>query len=500
MDISTLKGKLLAGSVVGFLRVGLAVPVYLVLTPIMLNALGTERFGLWAFSTMIVNALNLVDLGLKNSLVYHVARLRDDHGAVRQHFTAALKMYLLLSSTIAFVMLLFHKAIIQGLLQVPSHLFEEAQFLFVVTVIALSVRLIAIPYQAVLEGLQELALSQSVFFVWLLIYSATVLIALVAWPGIYGLGLALFVSNLFIVLGFYGVAKWHLPFLYLVPTRMNAGGLGSMLKYGLGIQVAAAAIALREPMCKIVLARTYDLSTVAAFEVAYRLCIQLASVMTAPLLGVLGVSALLSRQHDDLMRILRPLLVYGVIVLPPAVMFAYTFSKPLFNLWLGQKGNEAADLFPGLFLGFAIYYSTEVFYKAIEGSGRSWYSATVQLSVLVVQMSLLICIASLSWSIAVSFLIGFGVFSLSNILMFRRCYGRMDFWDVLPVFWLAFPTCLYASLRPVLSENYYIWAFLAYLALHFIVLKHLGMVTAKSLLGLFQEIGESKIRQAVISK
>jgi O-antigen/teichoic acid export membrane protein len=500
MDISALRRKLLAGSVVGFLRVGLAVPVYLVLTPIMLSTLGMERFGLWAFSTMIINALNLADFGLKNSLVYHVAKLRDNYGAVSEHFTATVKVYLLLSSSIAFILLVFHRAIIQDLLHIPSHLFEEAQFLFVITVIAFSVRLMAIPYQAVFEGLQELSLSQSVFLVWLLIYSVAVLIALIVWPGIYSLGLALLLSNLFIVLGFYGVAKWRLPFLNLVPMRTNTGGLGSMLKYGVGIQVAAAAIALREPLYKIVLARSYDLATGAAFEVAYRLCTQLASVMTAPLLGVLGVSALLSRRHDDLMRILRPLLGYVMIVLPPAVMFAYTFSNPLFNLWLGQKGNEAAELFPGLFLGFAIYYSTEVFYKAIEGSGRSWYSAIVQVSVLVVQMSLLICVASLSWSIAVSLLIGFGVFSLSNLLMFHRCYGRMDLRDFLPLFWLAFPTCLYASLRPLLSEYSHVWAFLAYLVLHFTVLKHLGMVSAKSLLGLFQEIGESKIRQAVISR
>lgn len=498
MDISTLRRKLLAGSVVGFLRVGLAVPVYLVLTPIMLNTLGAERFGLWAFSTMIVNALNLVDFGLKNSLVYHVAQLRDNHEAVSQHFMATVKVYLILSSSIAFILLLFHRAIIQDLLHVPSYLFEEAQFLFVVTVIAFSVRLMGIPYQAVLEGLQELSLSQSVFLGWLLIYSAAVLIALVVWPGIYSLGLALLVSNLCIVLGFYGVAKWRLPFLHLVPWRTNTGELGSMLKYGVGIQVAAAAIALREPLYKIVLARSYDLATVAAFEVAYRLCTQLASVMTTPLLGVLGVSALLSRRHDDLMRILRPLLVYGVIVLPPAVMFAFTFSKPLFNLWLGQKGNEAAELFPGLFLGFAIYYSTEVFYKAIEGSGRSWYSATVQVSVLIVQMSLLMCIASLSWSITVSLLFGFGVFSLSNLLMFRRCYGRIDLVDFLRLFWLALPTCLYVGLRPVLPENSHVWAFWAYLVLHLAMLRHLGM-SAQSLVGLFRKVGESKMRQAVIS-
>ena len=97
MDIPALRRKIFAGSVVGFLRIGLAVPVYLILTPIILNTLGEERFGLWSFSTIIISVLNLADFGLKNSLVYHVAQQREDRGAVIRHFTFTSLMYLAIS-------------------------------------------------------------------------------------------------------------------------------------------------------------------------------------------------------------------------------------------------------------------------------------------------------------------------------------------------------------------------------------------------------------------
>lgn len=273
-----------------------------------------------------------------------------------------------------------------------------------------------------------------------------------------------------------------------------------MLRYGAGIQLATAAIALREPLYKIALARTYDLSTVAAFEIAYRLCTQLASIIATPLLGVLGVTALLSQRHEDLIRILRPLFSYGVIVLPPAVLFAHTFTKPLFNLWLGQKGSDAANLFPFLFLGFAIYYSTEVLYKSIEGSGRSWYSGILQVSVLGLQLSLLASFTSIPWSVAGSLLVGFGVFSLSNIIMFSRCYGSMNLFPLLPFVCVGLLSFAYASMLSSLPPGSHMWAFGTYLGLHLAVLNYWGVFTTQSVIGLVRRSSQADMRGPVIPK
>jgi O-antigen/teichoic acid export membrane protein len=494
MDLPTIKEKLFAGSVVGFLRIGLAIPVYLVMTPIILNTLGEERFGLWSFSTILISMLNLADFGFKNSLVYYVARQHEDKEAVSQHFAIATLLYLSVSSLIALVILFFHGEIIEKLLQVPSHLFEEAQFLLIVTVIAFIVRMMAIPYQAMLEGHQEISWSQSVFLLWMFAYVSAVFVALILRPDIYGLGIASLFSNVVILLGFYGVTKWRIPFLRFDPARLKVVGFGRMLNYGAGMQLAAAAIALREPLYKIVLVRTYDLSTVAAFEIAFKLCTQLVAVITTPLLGVLGVTALLSQRHEDLTRILRPLFMYGVIVLVPAVLFAHTFSTPLFNLWLGQKGNEAAHLFPGMFLGFSIYYSTEVLYKSIQGSGRSWYSAILQLSVLVLQIALLISLTFVTWSVAGSLVVGFAAFALANFVMFGRCYGTISLLQPTQMMWLALPTILYLGYIQFLSQDSHAWIFLGYLVVYFIVLKHSGMVDPRSVIGLFRGTDQSHDR------
>lgn len=484
MDVATIQKRIFSGSLVGFLRIGLAIPVYLALTPLILNVLGEERFGLWSFSTTIIGLINLADFGLKNSLVYHVANQRHDEQAIIGHFSVTVIAYLFICTFISLFVVLFNKEIILTLLHLPPYLYAEAQFLLIVTVLAFSIRMIAIPYQAVLEGYQELSLSQLVFTLWILTYSVAVAVALALQPDIYGLGIASLISNFVILGGFFGLARRRFQFLRLDYAHLRSELFGSMLKYGAGIQLATVAIALREPLYKLVLVRAYDLSTVAAFEIAFKLCTQLASIITTPLLGVLGVSALLSQKHDELARILRPLFIYGLIALIPATLFAYTFSVPLFSAWLGEKGSAAANLFPGFFLGFALYYSTEVLYKSIEGSGRSWYSALLQLSILGLQICLLISLTISPWSVVESLIIGFATFSAANLVMFHRCYRTIPLVRPAQALAVIVPSGMFLGLLPFITQDLRIPLFLLYLMLHLITLKYLGFVDSRAIVGL----------------
>ena len=78
----------------GLIRVALAIPVYLLLTPAVLHALGPEQFGIWAFSTLIISLMNVTDFGLKDSLVYHVAKHSEQPEEARRCFSVTLWSYI----------------------------------------------------------------------------------------------------------------------------------------------------------------------------------------------------------------------------------------------------------------------------------------------------------------------------------------------------------------------------------------------------------------------
>ncbi len=446
MTLATLWKTLLAGSAIGTVRIALAIPMYLVLTPLILNSLGTELFGLWSLNTIILSLLNMTDLGLKNSVTYHVARDHEQPHATRRHFTIAVVSYTAICLMIVLFTYMWSESFITTILRVPASLHEPARFIILITVVTFIVRLLSMPFQAVLEGHQKWSLSQSVLLLWLLAHAATTSMALMIRPDIYGFGIAGLASNLTLGIGYVLALRARLPHVTLDLSLIRWGDLRPLWHYGTGIQVAAVAIALREPLYKIVLARSYDFATLGTFEIAFKLCLQFMSLFTLPLMGVLGVSALFAARQQELERFLRPLFLYSLGFLPPLAFLAFSTSETLFALWLGRNGTSTAQLFPFLLAGFACYYVSEVLYKSIEGSGRSWYSATIQTIILAVQMMIFIASPPSPWSLAGSLLAGFFIFTVANVFMFRRCYPAVRLLTATQLAWLLIPSGSYLVL------------------------------------------------------
>ena len=113
---------------------------------------------------------------------------------------------------------------------------------------------------------------------------------------------------MFIFGAFFWTVRRRFPHITLRWYGLFNGSARSMAGFGLGIQIASICIAMREPVYKILIARSSDLASVASFDIAYKLCTQLMSVMTTPLLGLFGVTALLAGRHQELADLLRTLL------------------------------------------------------------------------------------------------------------------------------------------------------------------------------------------------
>lgn len=477
MDLGTLHGRLLQGSLAGVARIALAIPVYLILTPLVLHALGPEQFGIWSFSTIIFSLMNLTDFGLKNSLLFHVARNMERPDEVKECFSATIWIYLGVSAILVVGTAAWGQAAIPALLNVPDPLRDEIIFVLWVTVIGFAFRLLALPYQAVVEGYQELLGSQLISVAWLIVHFLGSLAALMVSPTVYGLGWAGLIGNVFVFAAFFWMVRRRFP--HIVPHLQGFTGwrIRQLAGFGLGIQIAAICIAIREPLYKVLIARSFDLASVATFEITYKLCTQLMSAITAPLLGVFGAAALLGARTEALANLLRPLVGWTLGALLPVVMGVALFAQPLIDRWLGRDDVAVGTLLPVMCVAFALYYSTEALYRTIEGSGRPWYSATIQIAVLWVQIGSLWFFSSARVEAAAwSLLAGYGLFSLSNLIMFRSCYTGVRLLTGAQWLRLTSPSCVYVACYYICPEAVHPFLFVAYLLVHLWALVTSGVV------------------------
>jgi len=485
MRVADVKRNLYRGSLAAVLRVLLAVPVYVVLTPFTLKYLGHDRFAIWSFNSTIIGLINLTDLGFKNSLLFHCAQNLQDREKIQRLFGAALLLYIGL-----WILLLVASWALQqqitALIGVPRELRAPAEFVIMITAAGFGLRFIATPFQSVIEAHYGVRYSQYVLLMWLLVNAGSTLLVLPLSPDLYALGWVSLASNGLVLLAFYFYVRRKLPFLGLRALSWEAGAARSLLKYGFGIYIATVMITLREPICKIFLSRHFGLPEVADFDIAFRLCTQIVSAVISPLLGTFAAAAVLSKRPAELVTVLRPLCGFTLLVLTPLTLFLMSFSSSLVTLWLGPSGAAVAALLPWMFAAFAVYYSTEVLYQALLGSGWSNYSALVQGLNLAI-MLLCLCLTQGRGpiaSVAVSLLAGFSAFSIANLIAFRRRVSRLSLFGPGRLLLFACPSLAYGGMLLIVGAQpaVLVPAFVVYVAVHLAVAKHAGIADSVAMI------------------
>lgn len=477
MELKQLKTKLAQGSLAGLVRVGLAVPLYLIMTPFVLRTLGPELFGLWSFGTLVISVMTLTDFGFKSALIYHIAGDPSDHLRVNQYFNVAFLSYLIMALIVLMLAFFFGDEIVFHLLRIPDELQAKAWFVLWITAASFGLRFLSIPYQALVESHQEHATVQVVLLGWLLANFAGTLIVLSVQPDIYALGFVSLCSNAFVLLAFRLYVSKSYPWVRIAPNFVTRATLKSMLGYGSGIQVATLLIAAREPLIKVLIARSYDLVSVTTFEIVYKLCTQLVSPITTPMLGSFAASTLLSNNRlSELEQVLRTMYGFCISIFVPAVLFMSSFSQPLVELWLGHEYQRVGTVLPVAFAAFAIYYTTEILYKAIEASGMSGYSAFVQFVSLSTTIGAFYIFSDVAErAISAALLSGFVIFSVLNAFMFRSRLPAVKLFGYREWIWLLAPAIFYLALHSILPKELAPILFLIYAVVHIWTVRRAGL-------------------------
>jgi O-antigen/teichoic acid export membrane protein len=476
MELTLLKEKILKGSLAGLLRTGLAIPIYIILTPLMLHKLGPELFGIWSLSTIIIGLINLADFGFKSSLVFYVARDLNQPEEINQHFNAVFWVFTAMFLITLLVILAFGNEIGKFLL-VPEKFHNELFFTLTITVLSFGLRLLSVPFQALFEGHQETYVAQMVYLFWLIVHSIGVLGVLLVKPNIYALGIVGLISNALVWIVFFTMSFHRFPYIRVKWIEIKKDKIQDLVRYGLGIQVASLFIILKEPVYKIAITRLYGLSAVASFEVVYKLSVQLMSILSAPQSGVMAASAMLTKREDDFEKIVKPLMGFTLFILIPAILFFESFSSQLVKIWLGGDSAMIGRILPLFFMAFATYYTTEILYKSIEGAGLSNYSAMIQMMVMLVHLIVLSLLASNPFiSIPVSLFAGFLFFSVCNVFVFRWKFKQTVLIQPNQLLQFMIPSCGFLLIQLWFHSGVIlVLFFMVYLVVHFLVAKMTGI-------------------------
>lgn len=137
--------------------------VALILTPYIIHHIGVERYGIWAIVGVITGYFGLLDFGVGTSFVKYISEYytKEDYKSLNQVVNTGFAFYSLFGGAIIVLGFLLINPLLT-LFKIPSHLYNEAVFVFLLGIILFGISNALSPFSAIQTGLQRMDISNKV--------------------------------------------------------------------------------------------------------------------------------------------------------------------------------------------------------------------------------------------------------------------------------------------------------------------------------------------------
>jgi O-antigen/teichoic acid export membrane protein len=413
-------------------RYGVAAVLALAVTPYALGVLGDQRFGVWALAGAVLSTLRLLDLGLNRALVRAVADAagRDALGAARPAFGTARALALLLAPTIAAPVWLVRRPLVDGLFRVPGPLQAAAEYVVVGTAIVVAVEVLFAPYQAALDGLGRMDLTNAVDTVQRVLSALGVVLVLSMGWGLPGLVWKNVATALLAGLAYRLLLHRRSPDLAGTGFRLEVPEARSLLSFGRHVQVVNLGSLLIEPVSKVLLSREVGLGAVTAFELATRVTSQVGGAFLALSAALFPAAAELRAATGSASRRAVAALYdsaarYLAWVALPAYGLLVALAAPFVLAWLGPDYDRVAWAIAVLGAGWLLAVVSTPAFVIAQAAGRerlSTAASLVTVGVAIGSMAVLVGPFGLE-GVVVGVALGLVGGGVAILAAFARAYG-----------------------------------------------------------------------------
>lgn len=420
-------------------RYGVTALLALAVLPYTLDHLGRERFGIWALAGVILPAARLLDLGLNRSLTRAVA-LAKGRGELSAAGTAlATGRGVALALGCGWIVLMwFVSPPLVRWLNVPPHLQGEAVYVLVGTTVVAAIEFTFAPFQAALDGLGRMDLSNGVDTVQRIFSALGVVVVLALGWGLPGLVWKNAATTLVAGLAYLLLLRRRAPELRHLPIRLQPSELRALLAFGRHVQAVNLGALLIEPVTKALLSRATGPASVGLYDVAVRVVSQVSGAFLALTMAFFPAAAevrAITREGDRtaLLGLFRSATRTTAWLALPVFGLLIALAQPFILAWLGPGYQPVAWAIGGLGAGWLVAILSAPAYLVAQAGGHERTSTAASLTTAAVSVSLaLALIGRLGLTGAVLAAgVGLAAGGVTMLAGFARIYGLR--WEVVTV-------------------------------------------------------------------
>lgn len=350
--------------------------VVLVLTPYIIRHIGIERFGIWAIIGVITGYFGLLDFGIGTSFVKYISEFytTKDYEKINQVVNTGFIFY----SILAVLVITLAFFIISPLLtffKIPSHLYNEALFVFLLGIILFGISNALSPFGAIQGGLQRMDITNKVAIAISIPSIAGTIFFLERGYGLPGL-----MVNNAIILTISAITSLVIAFKILPELRFNLFLFSKemfkkLFKFGYKIQISAIASLFHFQLDKILLAYFLNIGFVTYYAVAAQLTSKTREIPLLLTSAIFPAASELNAKADreTLHKLYFRSIKYVVLIALPVSLLIVLLAKPFINLWLGKGYEKSILTLQILTIGYFFNVMTGPGFFILNGIGKPQY-------------------------------------------------------------------------------------------------------------------------------
>ena len=428
--IVTSAKRLSTNTVWGLANQVSAIPLTLVLVPVLLHHLGRLEFGEWALVAVLLSYTGLTEFGLRTPLTRDVAAqwaTGDDLGLSRVVNTAIL-FYGAIGVAALGATALLAPWLIDHLFHDPGHTRLLTEVLLI-AVGAFALNLSLTPLGAVLNGLQRLTVDSGIAITSRALGVVLAIASLLTGHGLLGLAISQVLTAVVTNVAYIVAVRLVCPQLRMNPMLFHWATLRATLRFGSQVQVSRVALIVEDQFGRTVLAYLLGPAALAAYQIADRLFVGIRSLPMPLMLSMLPAASELEKRNlragvtDLYFKGLR----YVAMVSAPLFIGAAVISFPFIPLWVGGGYGQAAPTAAIIIGSYFIWITTGPGDVVLLARGRpqvGMWASLIRLAIHVVAAIVLIRLfgyygAPISVAVSTTLSMGYYQVRIHRILAIR---------------------------------------------------------------------------------
>lgn len=348
--------------------------LWLVLTPPLYRALGTEGFAVWSLYYALTGYLGALDFGLSGATLRHVAaaRARADHESAGAFATVSLLGYAALGA-LWLVVVPAVRGPVLDFLRVPDSVRPAADFAFRMGAVTFALGGVGATLVAVLQAYGRFDLGNRTTLTMTLAQAAG--FALCLWrgwglPGVVTATAAGWLAA--VVVGLVALRSGAPAFAWASPARASRA-LGESLRFGAPLQLANVLAVAHQQLDKVLLARFVALAVVAPYELGLRMATAAATIPQLLMLALVPAAAGLHASGDvarleQLHTRSNRYVLFAAVTVTAGVVAG---AARLLHAWLGAPDAAATLALRGLMLAACAGLASGLASVTARGIGRT---------------------------------------------------------------------------------------------------------------------------------